>query len=159
VLGIDYTAQQQSVPVAGNGNTGTVNAGTIQACGTSSVEFAEFLVDGNPVSFTAPPDSLMSFVQGATRSLYANRISTPGSGPAASFNYTDITSPGTTPLLNCFISSGINVSQQIITPSPVINITAVGPVMTGFIEGNFTVQMNFSGTTRTVACTFRVRRF
>jgi len=159
VLGIDYTAQQQSGPVAGSGNTGTVNAGTIQACGTSSVEYAEFLVDGNPVSFTAPPDSLISFVQGATRSVYANRFTTPGSNTSASFGYTDITSPGTTPLLNCFVNSLNSTSQQIITPSPVINITAVGPVMTGFIEGNFNVQMNFSGTTRTVACTFRVRRF
>ena len=159
VLGIDYTAQQQSGPVAGSGNTGTINAGTIQACGTSSVEYAEFLIDGNPISFTAPPDSLLSFVQGASRSVYANRFTPPGSNTAASFNYTDITSPGTTPLLNCFISATSNTSQQIITPSPVINITAVGPVITGFIEGNFTVQMNFSGTTRTVACTFRVRRF
>jgi len=158
VLGVDYTALQQSGPVAGSGTTGTVNVGTIQACGTSSVEYAEFLLDGNPVSFTAPPDSLMSFVQSATRSVYANRAGTSGSGPAASFSYTDITSPGTAPLLNCFISSTSNVSQQIITTSPIVNITAVGPPMTGFIEGNFNVQMNFSGTPKTVACTFRVRR-
>jgi len=65
---------------------------------------------------------------------------------------------GTTPLISCFIRSGLNSSQQIVSTSPVVNITAVGPPLTGFIEGNFTVQMNFSGTIKTVVCTFRVRR-
>ncbi len=159
VVGIDYTALQQSGPVAGSGNNGSVNVGTVQACGTSSVEFVEYLVDGNPVSFTAPPDSIIAYLNATTRQVYAVRFNPPGTNNSGSFSYTDLLAVGTTPLLNCYISSGGNTSQQIVSPSPLINITAVGPVITGFIEGNFNVQMNFSGTPRTVVCTFRVRRY
>jgi hypothetical protein len=159
VLGVDYTALQQSGPVAGSGTTGSVNMGTIQACGTSSAEFAEFLIDGNPLTYTAPPDSITAYLNPPNRQVYAVRFNPPGTNNSGSFTYTDRTSPGTTPLLSCFIGAGSNTSQQILTPSPVVNITAVGPVTTGFIEGNFNIQMNFSGTPKTVACTFRVRRF
>ncbi len=159
VLGVDYTALQQSGPVAGSGTTGTVNAGTIQACGTSASQFIEFLIDGTPQTYTTPPDSIMSFLYASNRQVYIMK-NNGGSGTTdgSSFTYTDRTTVGTTPLVNCFIRSGLNSSQQIITASPVVNITAIGPPITGFIEGNFTVQMNFSGTPKTVVCTFRVRR-
>jgi hypothetical protein len=58
VLGVDYATLQQGNPVSGNGTTGTVNAGTIQACGTSSAEFIEFLIDGAPYTYASPPDNI-----------------------------------------------------------------------------------------------------
>jgi hypothetical protein len=160
VLGVDYTALQQGDPVSGSGTTGTVNAGTIKACGTSATQFIEFMIDGTPQTYTTPPDSIMSSVYAANRQVYIMKTSSPSgtNSDGSSFSYTERTTVGTTPLLNCFIRSGLNSSQQIITASPVVNITAVGPPITGFIEGNFTVQMNFSGTVKTVICTFRVRR-
>lgn len=48
VLGIDYSTLQPGTPFSGTGAAGTVNTGTIQACGTSSAEFVEFLIDGSP---------------------------------------------------------------------------------------------------------------
>lgn len=159
VQAIDYATVQQSNPVAVTGTTGTVSAGTLQACGASAVEFVDVMVDGVPTVYTAPPDSIMSHAQGATRSVSAMKVVTPGTVSYAGFTYTDITSPGTTPLVTCFVA-GPNSTQQIITtPSPVINITAVGPIMTGFIEGNFNIQMTIAGISRTVSCNFRVRRF
>ncbi|TMI66117.1 MAG: carboxypeptidase regulatory-like domain-containing protein [Bacteroidetes bacterium] len=159
VQAIDYATLQQSNPVLVTGTTGTVNAGTLQACGASAVEFVDVMVDGTPTVYTAPPDSITAHAQGGTRGVNAMKIITPGTVSYVSFTYTDITSPGTTPLLTCFVQ-GPNSTQQIITtPSPVVNITAVGPVMTGFIEGNFSIQMTIGGTPRTVSCNFRVRRF
>jgi hypothetical protein len=159
VLGVDYATLQQSAAVGGSGTTGTVNVGTIQACGTSSAEYIEFLVDGNPITYTAPPDSLTAYLSQTSRRISGIKFISPGTYSYSGFDYTDRTTVGTTALTNCYISSGSNTSQQILTASPVVNITAVGPVTTGFIEGNFNVQMNFSGTTKTVACTFRVRRY
>jgi hypothetical protein len=160
VLGVDYTSLQQGDPVSGSGTTGTVNAGTIKACGTSANQFIEFLIDGAPQTYTTPPDSIMSNLNASNRMVYIMKSNNPNgtTSDGSSFTYTDRTTVGTTPLLSCFIRSGVNSSQQILTPSPVVNITAVGPPVTGFIEGNFTVQMNFSGTTKTVVCTFRIRR-
>ncbi|MGH2553115.1 MAG: carboxypeptidase-like regulatory domain-containing protein, partial [Chitinophagaceae bacterium] len=57
VLGIDYATSQQSIPVGGSGTTGIINMGTIQACGTSSAQFIEFLIDGTPINFVNPPDN------------------------------------------------------------------------------------------------------
>jgi hypothetical protein len=159
VQAIDYATLQQSNPATGTGSSGTVNVGTLQACGTSAVEFLEILVDGTPTVYTAPPDSLTSHAQGATRSVSAMKVVTPGTISYSYFTYTDITSPGTTPLLTCLVQGQNSTSQTITTASPVVNITAVGPVMTGFIEGNFNIQMTLGGTARTVSCTFRVRRF
>ncbi|HEX4875370.1 MAG TPA: carboxypeptidase-like regulatory domain-containing protein, partial [Chitinophagaceae bacterium] len=57
VLGVDYTTIQQSVPVSGSGTTGTVNVGTLQACGTSSAQFIELMIDGTPYNYVSPPDN------------------------------------------------------------------------------------------------------
>ncbi|HEV7782143.1 MAG TPA: carboxypeptidase regulatory-like domain-containing protein, partial [Chitinophagaceae bacterium] len=59
VLGIDYATLQQSVLTNGSGTSGTVNMPAIQACGTSSAEFAEYIVDGVPYHFASPPDNFM----------------------------------------------------------------------------------------------------
>jgi hypothetical protein len=158
VLGVDYSALQQSAAVSGTGTTGTVNVGTLQACGTSSLEFLEVLIDGVPTVYTAPPDSLQANLQSTTRFVSGMKFIA-GAVSYTSFSYTDRTTPGTTPLLTCFVA-GPNSTQQIITtPSPVVNITAVGPVTTGFIEGNFNIQMTVSGVPKTVSVNFRVRRW
>ncbi|MBK5271036.1 MAG: hypothetical protein JJE22_08485, partial [Bacteroidia bacterium] len=129
-----------------------------QACGTSSAEYIEFLIDGIPLTYTTPPDSIVSYLNLPNRQVYVRKNISSGTNDGSSFTYTDITSVGTTPLISCFVNKAPVTSQQILTASPVINITAIGPPITGFIEGNFTVDMNFSGTTKTVVCTFRMRR-
>ena len=158
ILGVDYTALQQGDPVSGSGTTGTVNVGTVKACGTSATQFIEFIIDGSPQTYTTPPDSIMSSVYAGNRQVYIMKSNTAGSTDGSSFTYTERTTVGTTPLINCFIRLSSNVSQQIVTSPALVNITAVGPPITGFIEGNFTVQMNFGGTLKSVACTFRIRR-
>jgi hypothetical protein len=165
VLGVDYTALQQSAPVSGTGTTGTVNAGTLQACGTSAVQFIEFLVDGTPVSFAAPPDDITSIdsvatgVFSNTTSVFSSRGNA-GTNIFSRFIFSNNTVAATgLPLTSIFIAGGTGLSsQQVVTVGPTVNVTTYGPVTTGFIEGNFNIQMNFSGTTKNVICTFRVRR-
>jgi hypothetical protein len=165
VLGIDYSTSQQSIPVSGTGTTGTVNIGTIQACGTSTAQFMEVLIDGSPVNFTAPPDEISSNDSTST-GVFSNKTyvfaskQIPGSfGNYVNFGFNNNAIIGLYPINNCNVSIGnTQNSSQILTASPTVTITTFGPVTTGFIEGNFSIQMNFSGSTKNVVCTFRVRR-
>jgi hypothetical protein len=167
VLGIDYNSLQQGVVYSGSGTTGPVNVGTIQACGTSATQFVELLVDGTPYNFVSPPDQirLMDSAVVAPFQAYINatRISQGGgttSTSAVNFSFNHNAAPASNLVLNnasVFLSQTLS-SQQIVTPSPTINLTAYGPPATGFVEGNFNVVMNFGGTNRNVVCTFKVRR-
>ncbi|HSU27411.1 MAG TPA: carboxypeptidase-like regulatory domain-containing protein [Chitinophagaceae bacterium] len=165
VLGIDNTTLQQGNPVGGTGTTGTVNVGSVQACGTSAVQFIEFLVDGAPSNYTSPPDNI-NMSDSMPSPPYSQKPMiygyAPGSGNTSnysSFTFSSNASPGVYPLLSCFLSTGpSSMSQQILTSSPTITITNFGAPVTGFIEGNFTIQMNFAGTPKTVVCNFKVRR-
>jgi len=167
VMGIDYTTQQQGNPVGGSGTTGTVNIGTVQACGTSSAQFVELLVAGSPINFTAPPDVISggdSLNAGGPSRISAYKVgSNPGGGTSTtlSFNLSFSNPSGTTgtfPILSAMVYAAPDISQQIVSPNPTVNITTYGPPVTGFIEGNFNVQMMFGTTPKTVAGTFRVKR-
>jgi hypothetical protein len=166
VLGVDYATLQQGNPVSGSGTTGTVNVGTIQACGTSSAEFVEFLIDGTPYNYASPPDNIFlndSTATGGTNlSVFATRQNA-GTTSYSTFRFQSNGTTGVFPLQHCMINlngtnGGPGVGEQILTPNPTITITTFGPPVTGFIEGSFSVQMNFGGTPKNVVCTFRVRR-
>jgi hypothetical protein len=164
VLGVDYQTIQQSVPVSGSGTTGIVNVGTIQACGTSSAQFIEVMIDGVPTNFVAPPDYIASVDSTNAPPPYTNSTSIYGSrqgGGTSSFislTFPNNTIPGTYPISSCLIGINNTTSTGIVSPSPVVNIATFGPAVTGFVEGNFSIQMNFAGTTRNVTCTFRAKR-
>lgn len=162
ILGVDYATLQQGNPVSGSGTTGTVSVGSIQVCGTSSAQFIEFLIDGSPNTYAAPPDYVYcsdSLLSGS------NIVSISGSKTTSNTNYSSFSyisngSTGVQPLQNCRIFGGPSggIGETILTASPTVNITTFGPPVTGFVEGSFSIQVNFAGTPKTVACTFRVRR-
>lgn len=165
VLGVDYATLQQSAPVSVTGTTGTVSAGTLQACGTSATQFVELLIDGVPNNFVAPPDGINCFdsigvgppPNSNNTSVIASRQAA-GTSSMVRFDFFNNATVGSFPLSNIFLVANNITSTSVVSPSPQVNITAFGAPVTGFVEGNFTVQMNISGTNRTVACTFRVRR-
>ncbi|MEI2738527.1 MAG: carboxypeptidase regulatory-like domain-containing protein [Chitinophagaceae bacterium] len=165
ILGVDYTTLQQSVPVSGTGTTGTVNAGTIQACGTSSAQFAEYIIEGVPYNFASPPDQFYGGDSTGVWGIYTNKTDFSGYRQAGgttnqSFGLIFLNNqlPGTLPINQGFLHYGTTINAtQFINPAPVVNITVFGPVG-GFIEGNFTEVMNVSGTPKTVICNFRIRR-
>lgn len=164
-LGIDYATMQQSVPVGGSGTTGTLNIGTIQACGTSSVQFIEVIIDGIPHTFTNPPDninstdSVASGVYTNNTYIYANQQGNGNVLNITSFSFGNNTVPGTYPLTSSFFSINTSSSNQTVTVNPTVTITNFGPPFTGFIEGSFTIQKLYPGNiVKNVTCTFRVRR-
>ena len=163
VLGIDYATLQQSIPVSGSGTTGTVNAGTIQACGTSSLQFIELLIDGVSSIYTSPPDFINS-IDSASTGTYSNNTvisASRQSGNATSyftFSFKNNAVPGTYPLTNCMIVSSPTTIATITTPNPTVTTTVFGPPVSGFIEGSFNIQMMAGVTPRNVICTFRVKR-
>ncbi len=168
VIGVDYAALQQSIPVAGSGTTGSVNVGTVQACGTSSLEFIEVLIDGAPYTFASPPDAIN----------FNDSTNIAGPQPFQAY-FSAFRNPGTNSSLNVIfqaqhnnaagnglplkqvtvnLGNGLSASQAYANGAASINYTAFSPTPGGFIEGNFTVVMNFGATPRTVACNFRVKR-
>ena len=163
VLGIDYATLQQSAPVSGSGTTGSVNIGTIQACGTSSLQYIELLIDGVSTVYTSPPDFINS-VDSVSTGTYSNktlisatRQNTGGTSYFA-FSFLNNAVPGTYPLTNCFIVSTPTTIATIITPNPTVTTTVFGPPVSGFIEGSFNIQMMVGATPKNVICTFRVKR-
>jgi hypothetical protein len=161
LLPVDNTTGQQGNPFNASGNTGNLTVGPLIACGTTIQEFYNLTVDGVPYNFTAA-DSLRSNIFGGTASVSAQRFNGGVSqGSSVTFSYVP-TNLGSFSMqtLSVFLGNN-NASQTISSANPVVNVTECGPVLTGFLAGNFSVQMQFSTTptTRTVAGQFRVRRF
>ena len=162
VLGVDYASLQMSTPVSGNGTTGTVNVGTVQACGTSAAQYVEFLIDGAPFAYTKPPDNIFytdSSFAGINSAMISASKAT-NTNTYSSFNFQSNGTTGSKPLTRCGIRTGIlGTAEIIVSPNPTVNITAFGPPVTGFIEGNFNIVMNFAGAgPKNLVCTFRVKR-
>lgn len=163
VLGVDYTTLQQSVPVTGSGTTGTVNVGTLQACGTSSAQFVELLIDGDPFNFAEPPDNIMAIDSAAT-APYSNKTSIIASRQTGtntnflSFSFNNNAATGTYPLSTFYLSANM-VTYTVVSASPVIQVTQFGLPVSGFIEGNFSIQIgSTTGPPKNLTATFRVRR-
>ncbi len=160
VTGVDYTTLQQGAPTGGSGTSGTVNMGTIQACG-SSIEFFELLINGVPYSYVEPSYSIYSFDSTITGPYqFRRRVSATkninGIIDGATFEFINNGSPGILPLTWFFKYNYNQGGQGIITSNPTVNIPVFGPPVTGFIEGDFNVQVNFGGVVKNVVCTFRV---
>lgn len=165
VFGIDYITLQQGNPISSSGTIGVVNIGNVQACGTSSAEYIEFMIDGAPYTYAAPPDNIFysdsTAIGPGTASVMAQKTN-PGTPPNTGVSMFRFPADGTTgvkTLQFCRVfAESLGVSETIVTPSPTINITTFGTLPAEFVEGNFSIQMNFAGTMKNVTCTFRVRR-
>lgn len=163
VVAVDYSTLQQSIPVSVSGTSGVLNAGTLQACGTSSAQFIEYIIDGGPHTFASPMDSIFMYNNpgGNNWTFYGSKNPATTDSilfTAITVNY--VNSPGTYTMLpgNVTIQTRNNIQySQIVSPNPVINITNLGSPG-GYMECNFNVQMNFGGTIRNVKCNFRGRR-
>ncbi|MBC7873782.1 MAG: carboxypeptidase regulatory-like domain-containing protein [Ferruginibacter sp.] len=181
IEGIDYATTQVSAPVIRSGTTGTVNIGSIQACGTTP-EYVELIINGTPyftyVEF--PPNP--SFID-ANDSAQAGNYSTKtkidaqnGMGANnmpfhTSFGFSNNKTTGVYPMdtsnnysfFSIHISLGptnVNTNlSQILTVNPTVNITSFGPIG-GYIEGNFNIMATTIPATipYNVICNFKVKR-
>jgi hypothetical protein len=171
--GIDLATFQESAMYNGTGTSGTINVGTIQACGNLT-EFIEYIVDGVPYNWfdLGPPNTIDAYDSVGsngytTKTGVFGAFATNGNIETTYFWFNNNTVPGTYPLLSNQWEAKVNnttgtlLLRNFVTVNPMINITAFGPTGTGYIEGNFTAQMNVGPGTlpiRNVVCNFKVKR-
>src|SRR5688572_12299235 len=158
VVVIDNVGNQQSTTWNGTASSGTVNTGTLSACGTSSVSFVDYVVDGTNYSIsTATGDSVRAYTTGGTAQTFLAVTGFKMSQPNLNISFfTQGATVGTFPLQNLSVNQYDSVT--LVTPFN-INITTFG-APGQFIEGNFSGQIRElpSNNLHTVTATFRVRR-
>ena len=160
VIAVDHSAGQQSATSwTGSASTGTVNTGALSACGTSTITYIDYTVDGNNFSLSSsvPGDSIAAWAATGTNQLYLSVSGFKLSQPNQHiwFN-TQANAVGTFPL--GYVSANQYDSTTVVTPFN-INITTWG-APGQFIEGNFSGQMRDLATNNlhSISATFRVRR-
>lgn len=160
IVAADNVANQQSAtPWTGSASTGTVNTGSISACGTSTISYINYTVDGSnfSISSAVTGDSISAWSAGGTNQNYLSvtgfRISQPNEN--ISFN-SQANAVGTFPLQYLTVNQYDSVA--LVTPFN-INITTWG-APGQFIEGNFNGQIReiANNNLHNVSATFRVRR-
>lgn len=159
VVAIDNAAQQQSNTWTGSATTGTLNTGTLIACGTSSNSYIDYIVDGSNFSLNTatPGDSLTTFSNGGTTQTFLSVTGFKASQPNINISfYTQGGAVGTFPLQYLAVNQYDSVS--LVAPFN-INITAYG-APGQLIEGNFSGQIRelANNNLHNVSATFRVRR-
>jgi hypothetical protein len=184
IFGIDNTNNQQGLASSGIASTGTLNLGNIAACGSNSAEYVNLLIDGVPYNWSKPTNRIVGgafnsaaitlppYTVASQYSAYEAVSGVLAVGNAWVFTFKHNYTPGVYPLVNIIpqaycqiqIRSLANVyvmySDVINSPNPTVNLTEVGPSVTGFYAGNFNITMPFQpgNITRNVSCNFRVRR-
>jgi hypothetical protein len=155
ITATDNAANQQSTATPYNVSSGTVNTGAIAACGTSTLQFIDYTLDGTAYSFSSSnnTDSITASglqglrVNGNKKTFQTNlRISIASTANAI----------GTFPLTALIINQ-YSDSVTLVAPFN-INVTqfgTAGQFIEGIGSGSF---KDFSNVTHTLAFTFRARR-
>jgi hypothetical protein len=133
-------------------SSATVNAGQLNACGTSLTQFLNFTMDGAVKNYTVPPDSLLATKSGSTYGVYAMRS---GVSENVSMSFT-ATGTGSVPLSGLSVQDGNNYYNR--SGAITLNITEFTAGSGGFMAGNFTGNVTDSFSTKPVNVTFRVKK-
>ncbi len=171
-LPIDNTTQQQGNAYSGTITSGALAMGNLQACGTSTTQFISLLVDGTPYSWVTPVDSLGTYSGSIispysfATTIFGNRSPTGGTsanGNSITFGTAYNATVGSYPVTSGYISVSLNnaiSSAQFGTGVFTNNLTTIGAVASGFLEGNFSGTATFQpgNVVRTVTCSYKVRR-
>lgn len=171
VIGIDYATSQNGGTYTFTSNGGTLNTGQLSACGTVLSQFVNMTIDGVPYTWTVPGDSIVTWDQGAffPYTYYSmieayKSVPTMGMGLVVGIQHNGST--GVLPIGQSAMSASLTPpsnsfqSTQITTVNPTVNLTEVGPRITGYLAGNYSINMLFlpGFVIRNVTCNFRVRR-
>ncbi|HEV7779897.1 MAG TPA: carboxypeptidase-like regulatory domain-containing protein [Chitinophagaceae bacterium] len=163
VTGIDNATQQQGLPVNVTLSNPASSAGDIVACGSSSLEYITFSIDGEVTTITAgpPQNYLVARCYDSTGVTGTNINCQEGAvGPSGCMlDFLDNRMPGTFPVQNLYImrmgqGNYLNMIQPFNT-----TITAFPGTAGGFMEGGFSGQyLDGSGILHVITSTFRIRR-
>jgi hypothetical protein len=160
VVTVDNTANQQSAtPWTGSASTGTVSIGAVSACGTSTVAFINYTVDGSnfSISSSTAGDSIVAYTANGTNQANFNVMGFRTTQPTTNIWFNSMANA-----VGVFPLQYLNVNQYdsvtVVTPFN-LNITTWG-APGQFVEGNFSGQIRelANNNLHTVSATFRVRR-
>ncbi len=176
---IDFGTSQQGNTISGSFTSGTVNTGALKACGSNINEFVNLTIDGVPYSwYTGKPNNILGMGPDnsypiaplAFESDFAAYDSTIylTSGGLQTADFVEWiarynATPGSYPLhmQEIYLESvPLRVVQVVSPANPQVNLTAVGALGSGFLEGNYNVNMLFvpGNIVRNVQCNFKIRR-
>lgn len=158
VTGVDSLAQQQGSPTTIAVTQSITNAGNIAACGTSTIEYVSYTVDGNPVNISSNTagdtfsgaDTIgvvnhLVFIQG-----YRSQME------HLSFDFDSDGNPGTFPLIYLNVNS-----YGVVTPIQpcTVSLSQHPAVIGGYFEGSFSGQFkDAQNITHNLSGTLRVKR-
>jgi len=158
VLGVDNGTQQQGAITNVTITAPVTNSGNISACGTSTLQYINYNIDGvnYSISSAVPSDSLGCYTADSVTVIGTWASGYHPLNDFISFGFSSNGQAGTYPLSN--LSFG-NTSALLIQPFNVVvtNFPAAG----GFYEGSFSGQYNSVQNpvpTHTITCSFRLRR-
>jgi hypothetical protein len=161
VLGVDNAAQQQSGVQNITVTAPITNVGDIAACGDNSLQYVNYILDGADFIISSVLNDFFSGQTGDSLSIDVTRIDAihgPEWNPFhnASFSFNSHGSAGTFPLSAMYVN---RIRAEFAQPLDVV-ITNFATKRGEFYEGSFNGSFNelYTGTTHTIACSFRVRR-
>jgi hypothetical protein len=158
ITGTDSQAQQQSPPVTVMVTFPVTNAGNIIACGTSTVEFLNYTLDGVSVNLSS---TIFGDIFNEYDTLGTNHINIGGyrsQSEHLSFEYASNGAIGTFPALYVNVGSyNTGINATLVQPFNIVitNHPQVGGYFEGSFSGQFTDSLN---TTHNLNGTFRVKR-
>ena len=160
VVAVDNIGNEQSSIWSGTTSSGTVSTGTLSACGTSSVSFFNYNLDGTNYSLsTATADSFFVSTGNATSQPATLIMAFKKNQPNINIDfYTQGGAAGTFPVMFMTANQYGDSSITLVTP---FNVTFTSYGVVGqFIEGSFTGQFReiLNNNLHNVSATFRVRR-
>jgi hypothetical protein len=160
VVVVDNIGNEQSSIWSGTASSGTASTGTLSACGTSSVSFFNYTLDGTNYSLsTATTDSFFVSTGNATSQPATLIMAFKKSQPNINIDfYTQGGAVGTFPVMFMTANQYGDSSITLVTP---FNVTFTSYGVVGqFIEGSFTGQFReiLNNNLHNVSATFRVRR-
>ncbi|HEV8081652.1 MAG TPA: hypothetical protein VGP55_00520 [Chitinophagaceae bacterium] len=160
ILGVDSTSQQQGNVVTTTVTSPVTYAGNILACGTSSLEFVDYNIDGTDYSLsTTTNDSIVAFTNIGPAPLFTTYVGGGWQSSFINFDYSHDKTTGVFPLNNLSTNAFPNSS---LTQPFNINITGypqnIGEFYEGNFSGTFTDALNPS-VVHNITCSFRLRKY
>ena len=153
IIGVDINAQQQSSVTNITINTPSINLGNITACGTSSVQYINYILDGNSYSVPrTPSDSLYGYTDSSRTITY---IANSGVG-LSNINFSAPASSTGTFALQQLNVQNFN-SASLIRPFN-ITFTKFATTVGSFYEGSFSGSFSDSSIIHTISVNFNIRR-
>jgi hypothetical protein len=161
ILGVDVAAQQQGSTVNVTVTAPITNTGNISACGTSTLQYINYNLDGVSYSISNQTQDSMMTYSSATQSIPSQYTWVSGSHSPdgqLTFDFYSSAAAGTYPVSHLTVQNYNRIA--LIQPFDVI-VTNFPLVVGQFHEGSFSGQFRDSSNlvpTHIISCSYRLRK-